>query len=330
MQKISKVSTHSFSFGFLLSMVVLALFILTPGCRVRLKESGSGADPDTSLASLTREDRKTHIELVSISDSVEGFLSMPEGEGRPPEGPFAVALLFGRDDRLGPGIRLGRSVQIGKAIRETTVALHRSGFAVLETRKKRIGGIPGLIMSGPRVPSPSEIENAIQSMGHIDPETLGVIGIGDGAVAAAELAGTKHFGAALSGAQRSRAPRSATKRSLAFLLLLIELLPFGAPIEAQSALVTVLQGVRAPVLILVLEGDSRESAVSAKETFVGSLDKGNSNDYTVKIISPAETRSEAELGSAAESGSTEIESSGDPGEQNPVQQFIFRWLRARF
>ena len=199
----------------------------------------------------------------------------------------------------------------------------------METRKKRIGGIPGLIMSGPRVPSPSEVENAIQSMGHIDPETLGVIGIGDGAVAAAELAGTKHFGAALSGAPRSGsalsgAQRSATKRSLAFLLLLIELLPFGAPIEAQSALVTVLQGVRAPVLILVLEGDSRESAVSAKETFVGSLDKGNSNDYTVKIISPAETRSEAEPGSA------EIGSSGDPGEQNPVQQFIFRWLRARF
>ena len=130
--------------------------------------------------------------------------------------------------------------------------------------------------------------------------------------------------------QRSRAQRSATKRSLAFLLLLIELLPFGAPIEAQSALVTVLQGVRAPVLILVLEGDSRESAVSAKETFVGSLDKGNSNDYTVKIISPAETRSEAEPGSAAELGSAEIGSSGDPGEQNPVQQFIFRWLRARF
>jgi len=196
-------------------------------------------------------------------------------------------------------------------------------------------------MSGPRVPSPSEIENAIQSMGHIDPETLGVIGIGDGAVAAAELAGTKHFGAALSGAPRSgsarsRAQRSATKRSLAFLLLLIELLPFGAPIEAQSALVTLLQGVRAPVLILVLEGDSRESAVSAKETFVGSLDRGNSNDYTVKIISPAEPGPEAGLGSAtglgseAEHSSAEIGSSGDPGEQNPVQQFIFRWLRARF
>lgn len=320
MQQILKVLANSFRF--LILSVVLVLFILTQGCVKGVKESGSSAALDTSPI---REDQKTVYEFVSISDSVGGILSTPEGEG-----PFAVALLFGRSDRLGRDVRLGEG--IGEAIRGTREALHRSGFAVLETRKKRIGGITGLIMSSPRVPSASEVEKALQIMGHIDrvdPNTVGVIGAGDGAVAAAELAGAKHFRGQRSGAKHSGAKRPGTKRpgsqrSFAFLILLVDLLTLDAPIEEESPLVTVLQGVQTPVLILGLEGDSRESAESAKEAFVAGLDNGISSDYTVKIIRSAETRSEAELRSA------EIGSPGDPGEQNPVQQFIFRWLRARF
>lgn len=306
MQRISKVSTSSFRF--LILSVVLVLFILMPGCVKGAKESGSGVAPDISPM---REDQKTDYELVSISDSVEGILSTPKAEGRSrsadaAEGPFPLALLFGRSDRLGPGVRLGEG--IGEAIRATRDALHRSGFAVLEIRKKRIRGIAGFINSSPRVPSASEVEKALQIIGHIervDPETVGVIGAGDGAVAAAELAGSKHFRG-----QRSGTKRPGSQRSYAFLILLVDLLAFDAAIEAESPLVTVLQGVRAPVLILVLEEDSRESAESAKETYVAGLDNGNSSDYTVKII--------------------RYGSSGGPGEQNPVQQFIFRWLQARF
>ncbi len=91
---------------------------------------------------------------------------------------------------------------------------------------------------------------------------------------------------------------------------MVDLLNLDAPIEAESPLVIALQGVGIPVLILGLEGDSRESAESARETFVAGLDNGTSSDYTVKII--------------------RYGSSGGPEKQNPVQQFIFRWLRARF
>jgi len=199
---------------------------------------------------------------------------------------------------------------IGEAIRATREALHRSGFAVLETRKKRIGGIAGLIMSSPRVPSASEVEKALQIMEHIDrvdANTVGVIGVGDGAVAAAELAGAERFRG-----QRSETKHSGSKRSFAFLLLLVDLLTLDAPIEAESPLVTALRGVRTPVLILGLEGDSRESAESAKEALVAALDSGTSSDYTVKIIRSGSSRGRG------------------PGEQNPVEQFIFRWLRARF
>ena len=279
-------------FRFLVLSIVLVWFFSTPGCVKGAKESGSGAAPDISPM---REDQKTDYELVSISDSVEGILSTPKAGG-----PFNLALLVGRDVRLGEGI--------GEAIRATRDALHRSGFAVLETRKKQIWGIAGFINSSPRVPSASEVEKALQIIGHIervDANTVGVIGAGDGAGAAAELAGAKH-----SEVQPSGAKRPGSQRSYVFLILLVDLLTFDAPIEAQNALVTASQGVQAPILILLLEGDSGESAESAKETFVDGLDNGNSSDYTVKII--------------------RYGSFGGTGEQTPVQQFIFRWLQARF
>jgi hypothetical protein len=193
--------------------------------------------------------------------------------GDAPLGGWPVALLLGREESL----------------KDIDKALHGNGFAVLALRKKNKRKSAGSSGNDAWILSSVELDKVMEifeQTENIDPDTVGIVGGGDGVLPAAALAG------GLSASDQAEAQphgvssdaiqdaQGEIQRFYVFMLLLFD----SWSGEPQDEVAELFQTVQAPLLCLVSEAESGTDADSVREVLLAALDRGANPDYTVKII----------------------------------------------
>jgi dienelactone hydrolase len=277
-----RLSFHSiYMFKLLHILVALLLLSLAQACRRGKADSDlpPGMTPEISSVQQTHE---VHLRSMSVSESLEGILTLPEGEPPHPVSLFLAAERGKSDSSILQGIQ---------------EILCQRGFAVFEVRKKRKGGIAGLVTGGRPILLSSDVQEALRFIGdldEIDPLAVGIVGVGEAASTAAAVA--------------------RQSETVAFLALIVD-----APLESESSMVEDLRHIRAPILVLLGNGKSDESADTGRKALTQSLELSESDDYTVRII---------ELASA--DSFKDQEAAPEETGQLPTLRFISRWFQARF